>query len=113
MKSCKSKILRIGLSIVLLLSLLILPHQVFAAPLNPEKASQKTERAADIIVQDNQKENVKRQFGLNEHGSELVDKARDRANEKLKSLADKTRERQNTGESIPPDQKLFLEKMER
>lgn len=106
-------LLILGLQFILLLSTVSLPQKAVAEPLNLEKAAQKTERAADKIVQDDQKENVKQKFGQKEEGSELIDKAREHAQDKLKSLANETREKKNTGESLPPDKELFLKKMQR
>ncbi|WP_013322752.1 hypothetical protein [Gloeothece verrucosa] len=102
----------VGLEIILVLATVNLPL-ANAESLNPEKAAQKSEQAADTIVQNEQKENVKQRFQVGEEGSQLIDKAREHAQDKLKSLADETREKKKSGESLPPDKYLFMKKMQR
>ncbi|AFZ37868.1 hypothetical protein Sta7437_4399 [Stanieria cyanosphaera PCC 7437] len=70
------------------------------------ETAQKTREAADKVVQDDQ--GVKEQFGKSESGEELIDKARNEAQKKLDSLANKA----DSNQSLPDHEQVFLKNVE-
>lgn len=77
----------------------------FADQINSETV-QKTQEAADKVVQDDQ--GVKQQFGQTQSGKELLEQARTHAEKKLDSLAEKA----DSNQSLPDHEQVFLKNVE-
>ncbi|GAB4236516.1 MAG: hypothetical protein Kow0049_21670 [Stanieria sp.] len=106
------KILLTGILIVLLVfgnfvlnSIFPIDNLALAEQINSETV-QKTREAADKVVQDDQ--GVKEQFGKSESGEKLIDRARNEAQKKLDSLADKA----DSNQSLPDHEQVFLKNVE-
>lgn len=78
----------------------------WASTVNSSETVQKTKEAADKVKQDDR--GVKQQFGQGENGKLMIDKARDKAQEKLNDIADKAESNQD----LPPNEQLLLENIE-
>lgn len=111
MKRLIRNILFVGLALVILLSNFIPSQSVLAASANLEKNAEKVEKAADKIVQDKEKDTTKEIFGQYETTNEVIDKAREKAKQKLESMANTVKESPNAEQSLPPSQKNFIKKV--
>jgi predicted secreted protein len=63
-----------------------------------------TQQAAKEVVKDT---GVKQQFGKTENGSQLIDQAQQKANEKLNDLANEA----DSDQQLPESKKLFLDNL--
>ncbi|MBR8829619.1 MAG: hypothetical protein Cpurp_00270 [Chlorogloea purpurea SAG 13.99] len=79
---------------------------VLAAQSPPEKL----EEAADKIVENKEKEGAKKIFGQTYKGDELIDKARDVAQDKLQNLAQEARKDERGEANLSPSEKSFIKK---
>lgn len=106
---------RIALTFVLFLTLLFnsfgISQKVLAETINPEKVAEKVEKAAEKIDQDNQKDTTKDTYGQYEESNELIDKAREKAKDKLESMANTVKEAPKPQEALPPSQNKFIKKV--
>lgn len=104
-----------ALTIVLFFTLLLnnfgISQKVLAKTINPEKAAQKVEKAADKIVQDEQKDTTKDTYGQSKESNEMIDKAREKAKDKLESMANTVKEAPKPQEALPPSQNNFIKKV--
>jgi hypothetical protein len=85
----------------------LLDDRTIMAAVNADSAAQKAEKASEKVRKEDA---IKTKFGETEEGDRLIDKARDTAQDKLKNLAEKSK---NEGdlESLPPHEQNFLEKL--
>lgn len=106
---------RTVLTLVLFFTLLLnnfgISQKVLAETINPEKAAQKVEKAADKITQDGQKDPTKDTYGQYEESNKMIDTAREKAKDKLESLANTVKETPNPQEALPPSQNNFIKKV--
>jgi hypothetical protein len=102
-----SKIFTIISVIFCFLMLLITPFhdEAIADTLNSQSAAQKAEKASERVVQE---DSVKEQFGQTQKGEKLIDDAKNTAQTKLNSLAEKTKQ----GQKLPPQEELFMKNLE-
>ncbi|BAU62893.1 hypothetical protein STA3757_02440 [Stanieria sp. NIES-3757] len=106
------KILLTGILIVLLVfgsfainSFFPIDNLALAEQINSETV-QKTQEAADKVVQDDQ--GVKQQFGQSKSGKQLLEQARTHAEKKLDSLAEKA----DSNQSLSDHEQIFLKNVE-
>ncbi|MBE9168230.1 hypothetical protein IQ238_12130 [Pleurocapsales cyanobacterium LEGE 06147] len=101
------------LPIILFVFMVSLSNQkVFAASLNSESTAQQAEKASEKILEDRDIEETNKGFGQEESGTELIQKARESASEKLKNMANEVKEKPNPDESLPSSKKGFLKNVE-
>lgn len=87
-------------------------EKVFAASLNSKSTVQQAEKASEKIVEKQDIEETSKVLGQQESGTELIQKAREHASEKIKGLANEVKEKPNPDESLPPSKKGFLKNLE-
>ncbi len=92
--------------IFLFSSFLYINQPVLARESYPEKL----ERAGNKIVEDKEKEGTKELFGQTSQGDELIDKARDVAQDKLKNLAREAKKDEQGRANLSPSEKSFIKK---
>ncbi len=85
----------------------LLGDRAIIASVNADAAAQKAEKASEKVRQE---DSIKTKFGETEEGDRLIDKARDTAQDKLKSLAKKAKNERDL-ESLPPHEQNFLENL--
>lgn len=101
------------LPIILLVMMFSLSNEkVIAASLNSQSTARQAEKAAEKIVEDKNIEETNKVFGQEENGTELIQKARENASEKLKGMANEVKEKPNPDESLPSSKKGFLKNVE-
>lgn len=87
------RVLIFGVSLVLLFTLVSFPQVTLASSL--EITPQEAEKAAEQIVQEDQKVEAKNRYNQKGSGSELIDKARSHARKKLKTLVNESTDSEN------------------
>jgi hypothetical protein len=86
----------------------LLNDRAIVAAVNADAAAQKAEQASEKVRQEDA---IKTKFGETEEGDRLIDKARDTAQDKLKALAEKSKNERDL-ESLPPHETNFLENLQ-
>jgi hypothetical protein len=87
-------------------------EKVFAASLNSQSTAQQAEKASEKILENQNIEETNKGFGQEESGTEVIQKARENASEKLKGMAKEVKEKPNPEESLPSSKKGFLKNVE-
>ncbi len=101
------------LPMILLVMMVSLSNEkVFAASLNSQSTAQQAEKASEKILEKQDIEQTNKGFGQEENGTEVIQKARENASEKLKGMAEEVKEKPNPDESLPPSKKGFLKNVE-
>lgn len=101
------KVVGLALSIAVILSIATIAFNSTAiADTNYDKAADTAKTAADRVVE---QDDVKSRFGKTPNGDELLDNARNKANQKLESLSE---EAKSSDESLPHSKRLFLRNLE-
>ncbi|MCU0534061.1 MAG: hypothetical protein MUD14_09210 [Hydrococcus sp. Prado102] len=85
----------------------LLGDRAVVVAVNTDAAAQKAEKASEKVRQE---DSIKTKFGETEEGQQMIDKARETAQEKLKTLAEKSKNKRDL-ESLPPNEQNFLENL--
>lgn len=76
-------------------------NSVMAAEVKAGRSDTVKQAAQEVVKETGAKEH----FGKGENGEELIDKAKNKANQKLNDLAEKA----NSGQNLPDSQEQFLD----
>ena len=83
-------------------------ERAWADSLNTETAAKQADQAAEKVVQD--KEEVKKRVAP--VGEKMIDKARETAQKNIQSTAQEVKEKQNSGEPVPPSKEKYLQNLQ-
>lgn len=77
-----------------------------------QSKAKKAEQGAERVLQKENRDETKAQFGQKDEGARVIDEARKTANKKLRTMSEKAQKEEQTGaKELAPNEQNFLEKV--